>query len=167
MGHSSAGSTCCRKMGFMQDLSGGEMFFAVLGIFVAGKITVTTTWNLLVGLRAHLWSRLKKRNLKEEYGQWAVVTGSTDGIGKSYAKELAKSGMNILLISRTKEKLERVAKEIGDEFSVETEIVQADFSNGLPIYENIAKHLQNKEIGILVNNVGIMLGYPQPFNDVS
>lgn len=32
---------------------------------------------------------------------FAVVTGATDGIGKSYAKQLAKQGKNIILISRT------------------------------------------------------------------
>lgn len=153
--------------GFLKDASPLEMTFAVVGIFSVGKIAATTLWNLLVGLRAHVWSRCFNRKMKKEYGEWAVITGSTDGIGKSYAKELAKRGMNILLISRTKEKLERVAKEIGDEYNIETEIVQADFSNGLPIYENISTHLKNKEIGILVNNVGIMLEYPQPFNDVS
>jgi len=42
-----------------------------------------------------------------------VVTGSTDGIGKEYAKELAKRGLNIVLISRTIEKLNKTATEIG------------------------------------------------------
>lgn len=37
----------------------------------------------------------------------------------------------------------------GQEFGVETDVVQADFMNGRPIYEDIAKHLQDKEIGIL------------------
>jgi 17beta-estradiol 17-dehydrogenase / very-long-chain 3-oxoacyl-CoA reductase len=41
------------------------------------------------------------------------VTGSTDGIGAEYAKELAKRGLNIVLISRTKTKLIQVANEIG------------------------------------------------------
>lgn len=41
------------------------------------------------------------------------MTGSTDGIGKEYAKELAKRGMNVVLISRTMEKLEKVSAEIG------------------------------------------------------
>ena len=43
-----------------------------------------------------------------------MVTGATDGIGKSYAKLLAKQGFNIILISRTQVKLETVAKEIGE-----------------------------------------------------
>ena len=41
-----------------------------------------------------------------------VVTGSTDGIGRSYAEQLAKKGMNLVLISRSAEKLNIVAKEI-------------------------------------------------------
>lgn len=42
-----------------------------------------------------------------------VITGATDGIGKEYAKELAKQGVNVVLISRTKEKLIAVSNEIG------------------------------------------------------
>lgn len=42
-----------------------------------------------------------------------VVTGATDGIGKSYAQQLAKQGINIILISRSQAKLETVAAEIG------------------------------------------------------
>ncbi|MPC42566.1 Hydroxysteroid dehydrogenase-like protein 1 [Portunus trituberculatus] len=41
-----------------------------------------------------------------------VVTGSTDGIGKEYAKELAKRGMNLVLISRSMDKLQKVSTEI-------------------------------------------------------
>lgn len=44
---------------------------------------------------------------------FAVVTGSTDGIGKEYAKELAKRGINIVLISRTESRLIQTASEIG------------------------------------------------------
>ena len=43
---------------------------------------------------------------------WAVVTGSSDGIGRGYALELAKRGLNVVLISRTQEKLDQVAEEI-------------------------------------------------------
>lgn len=44
----------------------------------------------------------------------SVVTGATDGIGKAYAKALAKERKNIILISRTQEKLDKVAAEIGN-----------------------------------------------------
>lgn len=44
---------------------------------------------------------------------FAVVTGATDGLGKAYSEVLAKKGFSIVLISRTQEKLETVAREIG------------------------------------------------------
>ena len=53
-------------------------------------------------------------NLKQKYGDghWALVTGSTDGIGKAYAFALAKSNLNVILVSRTQSKLDSVAAEI-------------------------------------------------------
>ena len=41
-----------------------------------------------------------------------VITGASDGIGKEFAFQLAKAGYNILLVSRTQEKLQNVASEI-------------------------------------------------------
>ena len=41
-----------------------------------------------------------------------VVTGASDGIGKAYCMELAKKGLKIVLMSRTKSKLDAVADEI-------------------------------------------------------
>jgi 17beta-estradiol 17-dehydrogenase / very-long-chain 3-oxoacyl-CoA reductase len=41
------------------------------------------------------------KNLKE-YGSWAIITGSTDGIGKALAFELASKGLNLVLVGRSK-----------------------------------------------------------------
>jgi len=47
----------------------------------------------------------------------SVVTGASDGIGKEYATHLARvHRLNVVLISRSMNKLAQVAKEIGDEF---------------------------------------------------
>lgn len=43
-----------------------------------------------------------------------MITGSTDGIGKEYALELAQKGFNVVLISRSSAKLVKVANEIGE-----------------------------------------------------
>lgn len=148
-------------------LGSAEGALAIVGILYLSKLAITNGWAILTGLRAHVWSRLWKRNFVQRYGEWAVVTGCTDGIGKEYAKELAKTKMNIVLISRTQSKLEKVAAEISEEFGVKTEIVRADFSNGQSIYEDISKHLKDKEIGVLVNNVGVMLPRPMKFGEAS
>ena len=50
-------------------------------------------------------------------GKWALVTGSTDGIGKAYAFALAKKGLNIVLVSRSPYKLQNVAAELEEKYS--------------------------------------------------
>ncbi|XP_007898174.1 testosterone 17-beta-dehydrogenase 3 isoform X2 [Callorhinchus milii] len=93
-------------------------------------------------------------------GEWAVITGASDGIGKEYAHELARRGLNIVLVSRTQEKLTKVADEIEQFTGRQVKIVVVDFTKR-DIYNIIEEHLRGLEIGILINNVG-MLPNPHP-----
>ena len=102
-------------------------------------------------------------NLKK-YGSWAVVTGCTDGIGKAYAEHLAKRGLNIVLISRTLEKLQEQAKFITDKYKVETKVIAVDFTEQTSIYTTIRNELGDLDIGVLVNNVGMSYKYPEFFD---
>ncbi|XP_075151242.1 hydroxysteroid dehydrogenase-like protein 1 isoform X1 [Haematobia irritans] len=100
--------------------------------------------------------------LTEQYGTWAAITGSTDGIGKAYARQLARKGFNIVLIARNEEKLKTVAKEIENDYGVEVLTIQADFSHGKIIYDKLYKDLEQKPIKLLINNVGIGHNPPGP-----
>ena len=91
----------------------------------------------------------------KSFGSWAVITGATDGIGKEYALELARKGLNIVLISRTMSKLEAVAKEIEEKYSVMVKVIQFDFSVKDADYSTITEELNDLDVGILVNNVGV------------
>uniref|UniRef100_A0A914YTP2 Uncharacterized protein n=1 Tax=Panagrolaimus superbus TaxID=310955 RepID=A0A914YTP2_9BILA len=106
------------------------------------------------------------RNLHKLAGEatWAVVTGSTDGIGKEYAFELARKGFNILLISRTQTKLDSVKEEILKECkNIEVETIAYNFTNAsLDDYKNkIISIIEKKDVGILVNNVGLASSNPE------
>lgn len=97
----------------------------------------------------------------KKLGKWAVVTGSTDGIGKAYAKALAAKGFNIVLISRTQEKLDTVAQEIEKKYGVQTKTVAIDITDEPVIYDKIKKEIEDLEIGVLVNNVGMSYQYAE------
>ncbi|XP_019333661.1 17-beta-hydroxysteroid dehydrogenase type 3 isoform X3 [Alligator mississippiensis] len=106
-----------------------------------------------------VWSALPQSFFRS-MGEWAVITGAGDGIGKAYCFELARRGLNIAMISRTLEKLQKVATEIEQATGRKVKVIQADFTKDY-VYEAIEESLQGLEIGILVNNVG-MLHNPVP-----
>lgn len=106
-----------------------------------------------------------------------MVTGSTDGIGKAYAKELAKRDFYLVLIARNEEKLKNVAKEIQEVYPVEVRTLVFDFTctDAKEYEEKLFKPLRDLEIGVLgkclleyltqkllsVNNVGCSYEYPE------
>ncbi|BHF76163.1 Inactive hydroxysteroid dehydrogenase-like protein 1 [Sparganum proliferum] len=93
-------------------------------------------------------------------GDWAIVTGATDGIGKAFAHELARDGMNVFLISRSTEKLTKVADEIQSLFKVETKIFAANFTT-TDFYKNLRREIEElPSISILINNVGTSYSHP-------
>lgn len=54
----------------------------------------------------------------KKFGEWAIVTGCTDGIGKAMAEELAKKGMKLVLVSRNPQTLKAQAEEFGKKIFV-------------------------------------------------
>ncbi|SPP82259.1 hydroxysteroid dehydrogenase-like protein 1 isoform X1 [Drosophila guanche] len=144
-------------------------------IYTVGILTIVAflyeNFRSLVGiikavLEPYFQPQLPK-TLLEKYGKWAVVTGATDGIGKEYARELARQGLNLVLVSRTKEKLIAVTNEIESQYKIKTKWIVADFVKGREIYEHIEKELAGIEVGILVNNVGMMYEHPDNYEEVS
>ncbi|RVW72632.1 Very-long-chain 3-oxoacyl-CoA reductase 1 [Vitis vinifera] len=85
----------------------------------------------LVRLVRWAWTMFLRppKNLKE-YGSWALVTGSTDGIGKAMAFELASKGLSLVLVGRNPCKLEAVSNEIRERHGegVEVKNIVIDFA---------------------------------------
>lgn len=88
-------------------------------------------------------------------GKNALVCGSSDGIGKASAIELAELGANVTLLARNAEKLEKVLGELTKTEAQSHGFVVADFDQPLELEKNISNYLQeNGPIHILVNNTG-------------
>ncbi|OOM81113.1 SDR family NAD(P)-dependent oxidoreductase [Clostridium sp. BL-8] len=83
----------------------------------------------------------------------ALVTGSTKGIGKAIAMELAKEGVNVLINARNYEEVEQIVNEIKSKFpSTSPQNATADIVN---IKQREALFEKYPNIDILVNNMGI------------
>ena len=95
------------------------------------------------------------KNLKESYGDWALITGASSGIGEVFSRKLAAAGMNVVLVARRKERLDKIAKELSDEHSIQTRVLCADLSNEDET-KAVVSAVDDLEIGLLVNNAGIM-----------
>ena len=87
----------------------------------------------------------------------ALVCGSTQGIGKAAAIQLAEEGANVTLVARNEEKLAHVLKELPNENQHHRYIV-ANFSNPSELSEKLKKSALNYHI--LVNNTGGPAGGP-------
>ena len=114
---------------------------------------------------------VKKPVAVERLGKWAIITGCTGGLGKEFATRLAKRGMNLVLISRSTNKLEQLGKELRKGFGVEYAVLAFDFASSSQqeedtfyskrLLELLAASPIDGDVGLLVNNVGV--GDEAPF----
>ena len=97
-------------------------------------------------------------------GKWALITGASAGIGKTFAEKLAAQGANLVLVARRKDRLDALGATLASEHGVSIKSITADLADPLAP-EEIARSLSNENvhIDILVNNAGF--GLPGVFND--
>lgn len=85
----------------------------------------------------------------------ALVGGSTQGIGKAIAIELALLGANVTLIARNEETLKKAKAELNTDKGQQHSYIVADFSNPEEVKKNVTHYIQRQgTINILVNNTG-------------
>jgi len=95
----------------------------------------------------------ERQRLKKKYGDWAIVTGASSGIGKELAEQLASAKINLVLTARRKELLETIAQDVQNRFGIKTRVITADVSKMEEIHELIAA-TQDLDIGLLVAAAG-------------
>ncbi len=91
-------------------------------------------------------------NLK---GKYALICGSTQGIGKAAAIELALLGANVILLARNEEKLKKTLTELDQSMGQTHAYISADFSDATALKKTIETYIkQQTTIHILINNTG-------------
>ena len=94
-----------------------------------------------------------RESLRERYGDWAVVTGASAGIGAEFARALAREGISCVLAARREERMRALADELEKEHGVQTRVVGVDLSEPGGAGE-LADAVADLPIAIVVNNAG-------------
>jgi len=92
---------------------------------------------------------------KEKYGQYALITGASSGIGVEFAKQLAEKGLNLILVARRKARLEKLSNELEKKYSIKAIVLPVDLLSD-NFLEEIKKTTDQLEVGLLVSNAGMM-----------
>lgn len=120
--------------------------FLALGVFLSDP--------LFIAYKNYYWSM---PDIYNRYGHdsYAIVTGATDGIGKGFCEALAQKGINIVLVSRTQEKLDKVANELSKKYGVKCVTHAIDLSKAkAEEYAALKLKTDALEVSMLINNAG-------------
>jgi 3-oxoacyl-[acyl-carrier protein] reductase len=90
----------------------------------------------------------------------ALVCGSTQGIGKAIAIELALLGANVTLVARDESKLKTVSAELNSSKGQKHNYLVADFTKPDELKKKVEEHTNKNSIHILINNTGGPAGGP-------
>jgi short-subunit dehydrogenase len=81
-------------------------------------------------------------NYREQYGDWALVLGGSEGLGRAMAMDLASRGMNVALAARREGPLEDAARLIADTHGVRTRKIRLDLAD-----ENVVRAIEDGMAG--------------------
>ncbi|RWW30165.1 hypothetical protein GW17_00005265 [Ensete ventricosum] len=151
----------CALHHHLQTLPAWLLFAAAVGLLALLRSS-------LAALRWAFVTFLRPGKDVRRYGSWAVVTGSTDGIGRAFAIQLARKGLNIVLVGRNPDKLRDVSdaiRALHPAARVETVVVDlaGDLAEGVA---RLQRAVQGLDVGILVNNAGVSYPYARFFHEV-
>jgi len=124
----------------------GGFIVALLSLLPYGGLT------LLLWRSRPLFHALRTP-LRARYGEWALVTGASAGIGAEFARSLARDGMSCVLTARRADRLQMLAAELETAYSVKTRIVPLDLSapDGA---DRLVNAVADLDIAVVVANAG-------------
>ena len=87
------------------------------------------------------------------FGPWAVVTGASSGIGREFARQIAASGIHVVLVARREALLREAGEAVSAEFGVRHRVVPLDLSSD-GCLERLIAATDDLDVGLVVSNAG-------------
>jgi short-subunit dehydrogenase len=89
----------------------------------------------------------------EKYGPWAVIAGGSEGIAECFARRLANAGLNLVLIARKPEPLEKLADDLRTKNGIQVRPLQLDLTDS-NLLDRVREITDDIEVGLLIYNAG-------------
>lgn len=96
-------------------------------------------------------------NMEKNQENYTLVTGATGGLGRAFAKELAKNGKNLILVATKADRLEAYKRELQGEFDIKIITFKCNFAITQDL-ESLVKFVTEGKFNIttLINNAGFI-----------
>ncbi len=131
------------------------------GLYVGGFVGLLlglVSFVPFLGIAWALWEarpvfEAERASLRDRYGEWALVTGASSGIGAEFARAIAREGVSCVLSARREDRLRELAGELEKNHRVATRVVVSDLAapDGA---DRLAAAVADLDLAILVNNAG-------------
>jgi uncharacterized protein len=89
---------------------------------------------------------------------FTLITGASSGIGEEFARQYAQKGHSLILIARSKDKLDQLSSDLQKNYNATVHVIPQDLSK-IDAAEELFKKCQdqNLEVNFLINNAGVGL----------
>jgi uncharacterized protein len=87
------------------------------------------------------------------FGPWAVITGASSGIGREFARQIAASGINVVLVARREAMLREAGADFSKVYGVEHRVVVADLAEE-GFLNKLILATKDLDIGLVISNAG-------------
>ncbi len=88
------------------------------------------------------------------YGRWALITGAAQGLGEAFARQCARSGLDLVLVDRQAERLREVARAVAGAHGATVRPVVADLAREDAL-EVLRPETDGLDVGLLVSNAAL------------
>ncbi|HYD47159.1 MAG TPA: SDR family NAD(P)-dependent oxidoreductase [Terriglobales bacterium] len=91
------------------------------------------------------------KDFRSRYGPWALVAGGSTGMGAAYSRQLARKGLNVVLLADSAEPLQTLAQSLAVEYGVQTRSLLVDLA-APDLLTLVHAETRELEIGLVVYN---------------